>query len=51
MIGALKGAALIATFFGFLTMCAALVQWHDKTWKIAIEPTKASVYPPYPSRH
>jgi hypothetical protein len=39
----LKGAALIATFFGFLAMCAALVHWHDKTWKIAIEPTKASV--------
>jgi hypothetical protein len=42
----LKGAALIATFFGFLAMCAALVHWHDKTWKIAVEPTKASVFRP-----
>ena len=40
----LKGAALIATFFGFLAMCAALVHWHDKTWKIAVEPTRANVY-------
>ena len=31
---------------GFLALCAALVHWHDKTWKIAIEPTKASVYRP-----
>ena len=42
----LKGAPLIATFFGYLAICAALVHWHDKTWKIAIEPTKASVYRP-----
>jgi hypothetical protein len=40
----LKGAALIATFFGFLAMCAALVHWHDKTWKIAVEPTRTNVY-------
>jgi hypothetical protein len=40
----LKGAALVCTFLGFLAMCAALVQWHDKTWKIAIEPTRANVY-------
>ena len=30
MIDTLKGAALIATFFGFLAMCAALVQWPSK---------------------
>ena len=41
---ALKGAALVCTFLGFLAMCAALVHWHDKTWKIAVEPTKASVF-------
>ena len=40
----LKGAALIATFFGFLAMCAALVHWHDKTWKIAVGPTRTNVY-------
>ena len=43
---ALKGAALVCTFLGFLALCAALVHWHDKTWKIAIEPTKASVFRP-----
>ena len=41
---ALKGAALVCTFLGFLALCAALVHWHDKTWKIAVEPTKASVF-------
>ena len=40
----LKGAALVCTFLGFLALCAALVHWHDKTWKVAIEPTKASVF-------
>jgi hypothetical protein len=38
----LQGAALIATFIGFLAMCAALVHWHDKTWKIAVEPSDFS---------
>jgi hypothetical protein len=42
----LKGAALIAAFLGFLAMCAALVHWHDKTWRIAVEPTKASLSRP-----
>ena len=39
---ALKGAALVCTFLGFLALCAALVHWHDKTWKIAVEPSDFS---------
>ena len=35
----IKGVALIATFIGFLAMCAALVHWH------------AERLSPYPSRH
>ena len=44
MIDTLKGAALIATFFGFLATCAALVSSWDTTWKVAVEPTRANVY-------
>jgi hypothetical protein len=40
----LKGAALVCTFLGFLATCAALVSWWDTTWRIAVEPTRASVY-------
>ena len=39
-----KGAALITTVLGFLAMYAAPVHWNDKTWKIAVEPTRANVY-------
>jgi hypothetical protein len=37
----LKGVALIASLSGFIGICAALVHWHDKTGKIAVEPTRA----------
>jgi len=40
----LKGAALIATFIGVLTIFAAwVVIWQD-TWRAAVEPTVASIY-------
>jgi hypothetical protein len=40
----IKGPALIAAFVGFLTIFAMWVSLWDQTWRIAVEPTKASIY-------
>ena len=39
----LKGVALVAVFIGFLATCAALVEWWDTTWRIAVEPIRSKV--------
>ena len=44
VVDALKGAALIATFIGFLSIFATWVVIWDSTWRAAVEPTVASIY-------
>jgi hypothetical protein len=40
----LKGAALIATFLGFIATCATGIHIWDATWQAAVEPTRANIY-------
>jgi hypothetical protein len=40
----LKAVTLVAAFIGFLATCAALVEWWDTTWRIAVSPIRAEVY-------
>ena len=37
----LKGAALIATFIGFLTIFAMWVSLWDNVWRVSVEQTRA----------
>jgi hypothetical protein len=40
----LKGAVLVAAFIGFLAIFATWVSLWDQTWRVAVEPTRASIY-------
>jgi len=40
----LKGAALIATFLGFIATCAAWIHIWDSTWQAAVEPARGAIY-------
>ena len=40
----LTGFAVIASMVLFFATVAALVEWWDTTWRIAIEPVRSEVY-------
>ena len=44
MIDTLKGAALIATFLGVLTIFATLVMLWESVWQTSVEPVRGAVY-------
>ena len=44
MIDTLKGAALIATFLGVLTIFATLVMLWESVWRTSVEPVRGAVY-------
>ena len=40
----IKALALIATLLGFIATCATWIHIWDSTWRLAVEPTRASIY-------
>jgi hypothetical protein len=44
MIDALKGAALVATFIGFLSIFGSWVLLWENVWRVSVEPTRGAIY-------
>ena len=40
----LKGAALIATFIGFLSIFATWVLLWENVWQVSVEPVRGAIY-------
>jgi len=40
----LKGAALIATFIGFLSIFATWVLLWENVWRVSVEPVRGAIY-------
>ena len=40
----LKGAALIGTFLGVLTIFAMWVSLWENVWRVSVEPTRGAIY-------
>jgi hypothetical protein len=40
----ITGMMLVLAMVLFFATCAALVEWWDTTWRIAIEPVRSEVY-------
>ena len=44
VVDALKGAALIATFIGFLSIFATWVLLWENVWRVSVEPVRGAIY-------